>query len=72
MALILCSMEEYLDRALLIDRYATVASQLHHEQGDREALLKERAQLVEQGRKMGMFETVSASLGDANTDENTV
>jgi hypothetical protein len=64
-------MEEHLDRARLIERYATVASQLHHEQGDREALLKERAQLVERGKKMGMFQTLSASSGDANTGENT-
>ena len=64
-------MEDYLDRTRLIERYATVASQLHHEQGDREALLKERAHLVERGKKMGMFQTLSASLGDANTGENT-
>ncbi len=63
-------MEEHSDRARLIERYATVASQLHYKQGDREALLKERAQLVERGKKMGMFQRLSASSGDANTGEN--
>jgi len=44
-----------IDPYWLIERYATVVAQLHDERGDREALLGERDQLIEQGRRIGLF-----------------
>jgi hypothetical protein len=38
----------------LIERYATVVAQLHDDEGDREALLGERNQLIEQGERIGL------------------
>jgi hypothetical protein len=38
----------------LIERYATVVAQLHDDEGDREALLGERHQLIEQGERIGL------------------
>lgn len=44
-----------IDPYWLIERYATVMAQLHDEQEDRETLLAERKQLLEQGRKIGFL-----------------
>lgn len=43
-----------IDLCWLVERYATVMAQLHDEQGDRESLLGERNQLIEQGRRIGL------------------
>jgi hypothetical protein len=43
-----------IDPFSLVERYATVVAQLHDQQGDREALLGERSQLIEQGRRIGL------------------
>jgi hypothetical protein len=44
-----------IDPYWLVERYATVMAQLHDEQGDRETLLAERKQLIEQGRRIGFL-----------------
>jgi hypothetical protein len=48
-----------IDPYWLIERYATVVAQLHDDEGDREALLGERHQLIEQGRKIGLIRLLS-------------
>jgi len=47
-----------IDPYWLIERYATVVAQLHDGQGDREALLDERNQLIERGRMIGLFRSL--------------
>ena len=44
-----------IDPYWLVERYAMVMAQLHDEQVDRETLLAERKQLIEQGRKIGFL-----------------
>ena len=48
-----------IDPYWLIERYATVVAQLHDDEGDREALLGERHQLIEQGRRIGLIRLLS-------------
>jgi hypothetical protein len=48
-------MEDYLDPNQLLDRFSTVSALLHHEEGDREDLLKEHLELVEQAKRKGWF-----------------
>ena len=50
-----CYRNTRIDPYWLIERYATVVAQLHDGQGDREALLGERNQLIEQGRRIGLI-----------------
>jgi len=44
----------------LLDRIATVSAMLHEEQGDREELQWERAELVEEARWRGLINPPSA------------
>ena len=48
-------MADQLSPASIIERIAIVSAQLHDEQGDREELLRERAQLVEIARRREIF-----------------
>jgi len=48
-------MEDYLDPNQLLDRFSAVSAQLHHEEGDREILLKEHSELMEQAKRKGWF-----------------
>jgi len=47
-------MFDQLSPASLLERIALVSAQLHDEVGDREELLRERAQLVEAARRRGI------------------
>jgi len=46
---------EQLSVAEILDRLADVSAMLHHEQGNRDELLMERAQLLELARRTGII-----------------
>ena len=47
----------------LIERYASVVAQLHDGRGNREVLLGERNQLIEQGRRIGLIQLLCVDEG---------